>query len=55
MVNNNRFTAIMQDNLRQPAAPVKSWRILLKQSFTAHMPLLTATGAFRLARRHCSL
>jgi len=23
--------------------PVKNWMILLEQSFTAHMPLLTAT------------
>jgi len=30
--------------------PVKNWRILLEQSFTAHMPLLTATIAFRLGR-----
>ena len=28
------------------------WRIFLDQSFTAHMPLLTALGAFRLERRH---
>jgi len=25
------------------AAPVKNWRLLLKQSFTAHMLLLTTT------------
>jgi len=24
------------------------WRILMEQSFTAHMPFLTATKAFRL-------
>jgi len=29
---------------------VKNWRILLVQSFTARMPLLTATSAFRLGR-----
>jgi len=49
--NNNhhhRFTAIIQANLRQPAPPVKNWRILLVQSFTARMPLLMATSAFRL-------
>jgi len=37
----------------QPASagtPVKNWRILLEQSFTAHMLLLTAT-TFRLGRR----
>jgi len=30
--------------------PVKNWSILLKQSFTAYMPLLTATSAFRFGR-----
>jgi len=38
----------------QPAlagTPVKNCRILLEQSFTAHMPLLTATGVFGLWRR----
>jgi len=34
------------------APPVKNWRILLVQSFTACMPLLTATNAFGLGRRH---
>jgi len=43
--------ANIQDNLRQPAPPVKNWRILLEQSFTAHMPLLTATSTFGLGRR----
>jgi len=33
------------------APPVKNWRILLVQSFTACMPLLTATSAFVLGRR----
>ena len=33
----------------QPA--LANWRILLVQSFTAHMPLLTATSAFGLGRR----
>ena len=36
------------------APPVKNWRILLVQSFTAHMPLLTATSAFGLGRRRWS-
>jgi len=31
--------------------PVKNWTMLLVQSFTAHMPLLTATTAFGLGRR----
>ena len=46
--------AIIQANLRLPAPPVKSWRILLVQSFTAHMPLLTAANAFGLGRRRWS-
>jgi len=33
------------------APPVKNWRILLVQSFTAHMPLLMATSTFVLGRR----
>jgi len=40
--NNHHFTAIIQVNLR---------RILLVQSFTACMPLLTATSALWLGRR----
>ena len=31
--------------------PVKNWRILLVQSFTACMPLLIATSAFGIGRR----
>ena len=34
--------AFIQVYLRWPAPPVKNWRILLVQSFTARMPLLTA-------------
>ena len=30
---------------------VKKWRILLEQSFTAHMPLLMATSTFALETR----
>jgi len=45
------FAAIIQVNLRWPAPPVKNWRILLVQSFTAHMSLLMATSAFGLGRR----
>jgi len=30
----------IQVNLRLSAPPVKNWRILLVQSFTAHMPVL---------------
>ena len=40
--------AIMQVYLRWPAPPVKNWRILLVQSFTARMPLLTADSTFAL-------
>ena len=32
-----RFTAVIQVNLRSPAPPVKNWRILLVQSFTARV------------------
>ena len=39
------------NNLHKPALPVKNWRILLIQSFTARMPLLMATSEFRLQRR----
>ena len=35
----------------QPTPSVKNWRILLEQSLTAHMPLLTAASAFGLGRR----
>ena len=45
------FTAIIQVNL---APLVKNWIILLVQSFTACMPLLTATSAFGLGRKCCS-
>jgi len=31
--------------------PVKNWRILLEQSFTARMPLLMAASIFGLGRR----
>ena len=47
---NPRFTAIVQVNLSYPAPPVKNWRIFLVQSFTARMPLLSATSAFELRR-----
>ena len=42
--------AIIQVNLHQPAPPVKNGKILLVQSFTARMPLMTATSAFGLGR-----
>ena len=49
-----RFTAIIQVNLNLLAPPVKNWRILLVQSFTARMPLLMATSTLRLGRRRWS-
>jgi len=52
--NNHRSTAIIQVNLRKPAPPVKNYRILLVQSFTALTALLTATSAFGLWRRRWS-
>jgi len=47
------FLAIMQANLCYPDPPPPSWelRILLEHSFTTHIPLLMATGKFRLERR----
>jgi len=48
------FMAIIQVNLCQPMPTVKKWKILLEQSLTARMPLLTATSAFRLGRTHYS-
>jgi len=52
--NKLHFTAIVLVNLRPPAPPVKNWRILLVQSVTAHMLLLTATSTFGLGRRRLS-
>jgi len=46
------FTLCILDNLCLPALPVKNQRILVELSFTVHMPFLTATSAFRLARTH---
>jgi len=43
----------MWDNLYPVAPPVKNWRILLEQSFTAHMPLLMA--AIRLREKFSSV
>ena len=37
------LTAITHENLCWPAPPGKNWRILLKQSFIARMPLTKAT------------
>ena len=46
--------AIIQANLHWLALPVKKWRILLVQSFTARMPLLMANSTFGLCRRRWS-
>ena len=44
--------AIIQDNLLQPTPSVKNiWGILLEQSFTAHMPLLTVNSTLGLGKR----
>ena len=45
------FTATIHIKLHWPAPPVKNWRILLVQSFTARMPLLMATSTYGLGRR----
>jgi len=39
--------------LHYPEPLVNNWRSLREQSFTAHMPVQTATSAFRLGRRGC--
>ena len=49
--DSDHFTGIVQDNLCWLSSPVKNWRILLEQNFTACLPLLTATSTFRLERR----
>jgi len=41
------------DQLALACFRLKNWGILLVQSFTARMPLLTATSAFGLGRRRC--
>jgi len=43
--------AITQVYQCQPTLPVENWRILLKQSFTLRVLLLTATTAFQLERK----
>ena len=45
----NDFVAIIQVNLCQMAPPVKNWRVLSEQSFTACTSLLVATSVFRLS------
>jgi len=42
----HRFTATIQVNLRWPAPTVKKLEDFVGKSFTACMPLLTATSAF---------
>ena len=45
------FADIMQDNLHWLASPVKNWRILVDQSFTAHMPLLIANQHIQIRKK----
>jgi len=45
-----RLNALPRAN-HEPAPPVKNRRILLEQSFTAKMPLLSTTTAFGFGRR----
>jgi len=47
----NEFTAIILVDPSYPASPVKNWRTLLEQSFTAHLPLLMASSTFGVGRR----
>jgi len=44
----NRYTGQRALTCQRQNPPVKNWRILLVQSFTARMPLLTAASAFGL-------
>ena len=53
--NNHCSMAIIHVNRRQLTPPVKNWTILLVQSFTAHMLLLTASSAYALGKRCCYL
>jgi len=47
-----QFTAIIQVSVltSTPNPPVKNWRVLLGQSFTAFLPLLMAASEFGLER-----
>jgi len=47
----HHFKAIIHGNLHQPAPPVKKWRILSEQSFTARIPLLMASGIWHIQIR----
>jgi len=38
------FMAFIQDNLHQPASPVKNWRILLNQSINRILFILQPCG-----------
>jgi len=44
--------AVIQVNLHYLAPPVKNWRILCVESFTARMPLLTAHLAVPATTQH---
>jgi len=44
--NNQQPPPFLWVILHQTAPPVNNWRTLLVQSFTAHVPLLTATSTF---------
>jgi len=46
LILQNCQTTTTTTTILWPARPVKNWRILVEQSFTAHMPLLMATSAF---------
>jgi len=41
-----RINILLSFYVSRHAHAVKKWRILLEQSFTAHLPLLMATSAF---------
>ena len=45
---NNHVTAHAYVNMSYTKPSIKNWRILLQQSFTAHMPLPMANSAFEL-------
>jgi len=49
--HSSRLTAIIRVNVCQTAVTVKSWRILLEQSFTASVPLLMTAVVIQIRKK----